>query len=722
MRKRIYAIVLAALAAVSCSTTKVLSEGECRLVENKVVVVGDGPSASELQAYIKQKPNDYFIGKWNPFLYVYNWTTGKGTGWDRFVEKLGVAPVVFNEDLVPGSKKGILSHMEYLGYYDSEVEATVNQKGNKADVTYTVTPGHRFLIDSLHYVTRDTTLRRMVQRDSATSGIKLGTYLSQKTLEEESERMASLFRNLGYYGFTKNYFFFTADTTAMDGTVDLSVILEDYTRNENPSAAKPHVRYHFDNVNINVASRTKIDPDFLEGINRIKTGMLYRERLVDNTYNRFSSLSLFNSVNIQLHEKDSAMVDCDINLTPAKLQGIKLNLEASTNSTGLFGVTPSVSYSHKNLFGAGEVLSLGLRGNFQFKFNDPAKSNEYAVNASLRFPRFFLLPESIMHASVPQTEISLLFNYQDRPEYTRNIVSLSYGYTWTAKRRYMFQVYPLKLNSVYIYNITPDFYESLRDPYLINAYQTHFDFGIGANFYFTTDPSVNPKSTYFYTRVNMDLAGNVLALMDGIMPENSFGAHNLFGLPYAQYVRGEAQAVQTIRFGRDNNCALALRALAGAGYAYGNSQTLPFEKFFYAGGANSLRGWQARSVGPGGAPMDQTFSIANQAGDMHLEANAELRFPLFWKLDGGLFVDAGNIWNVPSSANRIESAVFHFNDFYKTIALDWGFGVRLDIGMLLIRVDMGIKTYDPVEQSWCAPTNWMKRGGNAFHFGIGYPF
>ena len=720
--KRLYAIILAAVALASCSTTKVLTEGECRLVENKVVVVGEGPQASELQAYIKQKPNDYFIGKWNPFLYVYNWTSGKGTGWDRFVEKLGVAPVVFNQNLIPGSKKGILSHMEYLGYYGSEVETSVRTKGRKAEVTYTVTPGHRFLIDSLSYETQDSTLRRMVQRDSVTSGIRLGTYLSQKTLEEESERMASMFRNLGYYGFTKNYFFFTADTTAQDGTVDLSVQLKDYTRNESPAAAKPHVRYHFDNVNVNVLGRTKIKQNLLEEINRIKTGMLYREVMVDNTYNRFSSLSLFNSVNIQLHEKDSAMVDCDINLIPAKTQGIKLNLEASTNSTGLFGVTPSVSYSHKNLFGGGELLSLGFRGNFQFKFNEPTKSDEYAVNATLRFPRFVLLPSSLFHASVPQTEVSLLFNYQDRPEYTRNIVSLSYGYNWSAKRRFMYQVYPLKLNSVYIFNITPDFYESLRDPYLINAYQNHFDFGSGANFYYTTDPSVNPKRTYFYTRLNVDVAGNVLALMDGILPENSLGAHKLFGLPYAQYVRGEATAVQTIRFGAENRCAIALRALAGAGFAYGNSQTLPFEKFFYAGGANSLRGWQARSVGPGGAPMDETFSIANQAGDMHLEANAELRFPLFWKLDGSLFADAGNIWNVPSNANRIEAAVFHFRDFYKTVALDWGMGVRLDVGMLLIRVDMGIKAYDPVEQEWRIPSTWLQKGGYALHFGIGYPF
>jgi len=720
--KRVVAILFAAFAAFSCSTTRVLQEGECRLVENNIVIDGKGPATSDLLPYVKQKPNDYFIGNWNPFLYVYNWSSGNGTKWDKFVEKLGVKPVVFNPDLTESSRNSILSHLEYLGYYGSDATVKIYTSGQKANVTYQVKPGHRYTIDSLTYLIRDTTLRRLTLRDSASSSILPGKYLSQQTLEEESERMSAVFRNNGYYGFTKNYFFFTADTSSHDGTADLSIAIEDYTRNEAESAAKPHIRYRFGNVNINSTARRPIKQSFLEEINRLKSGMLYREALVDYTYNRFSSLSLFNSVNVQLHEQDSALVDCDINLSTAKLQSIKLNLEASTNSSGLFGVTPSVSYLHKNLFGGGEVLSLGFRGNFQFRFDDPTKSDEYAVNASLRFPRFLLLPSSIFRLSIPQTEVSMLYNYQNRPEYARNIVSLSYGYNWSVRRRFMYQIYPLKLNAVHIYDISPDFYASLRDPYLINAYQNHFDFGTGSIFYYTSNPAVNPKSTYFYTRCNVDLAGNLLALFNGVLPENENGTHNIFGLPYAQYVRGEVSAVETIHFGETGRTSLALRGLAGAGYAYGNSTTLPFEKFFYAGGASSLRGWQARSVGPGGAPMDATFAIANQTGDMHLEANAELRFPLFWKLYGGLFADAGNVWNVGSRQTSLEESVFHFKDFYKTVAFDWGFGLRLDIDMLLVRVDMGIKTYDPVTRDWCAPGSWLKSGGYAVHFGIGYPF
>ncbi|MBO4570562.1 MAG: BamA/TamA family outer membrane protein [Bacteroidales bacterium] len=724
--KRLLFIVIMALAAASCSTTRRLAEGEYRLADNKVVVEGKNPSSSELEPYIKQKPNDYFIGGWNPLLYIYNLSSGKGTAWDKFVEKLGVAPVAFNPSLVENSKESMLSHLEYLGYYGSEIKSEVTTKGRNAKVTYTVTPGHRFVIDSLSYVIEEGPLRTLALRDSATSEIRPGKYLSESTLEAFSEEMTELFRNRGYYGFTKNYFFFTADTSRMDGTADLTVRLEDYTRNETPAAARPHIRYRFGKVDVRALSRFPIKRKFLDEINRIKPGMLYRERLVDNTYQRFSNLGLFNSVNIQLQERDSGYVDCNILLGVAKLQSIKLNLEGSTNSTGLFGITPSISYAHRNIFGGGESLTVGFRGNFQFKFHDSTSSEEYAVNGSLRFPRFLLLPSDLFITSVPQTEISALFNYQNRPEYKRNIASVGYNYNFTFRRRFIFQLSPLKFNLVHIYSIADDFYEKLRDPYLINAYRDHLDVGMGASFYYTSDPSLNPlniRKTSFYTRLNLDVAGNILSMLNGILPENEYGSHLFLGLPYSQYVRGEVTAVQTWRFGRDDRYAFAVRGVSGLGYAYGNSISLPFEKFFYAGGASSMRGWQARSVGPGSAPIDSTFSIVNQTGDMHLEANMELRFPLFWKLQGGLFVDVGNIWKIKSdSEGEQQESVFHFNDFYRTTALDFGFGLRLDFNLILVRLDLGLKAYDPYTQKWCEPSQWLARNGYALHFGIGYPF
>ena len=251
--------------------------------------------------------------------------------------------------------------------------------------------------------------------------------------------------------------------------------------------------------------------------------------------------------------------------------------------------------------------------------------------------------------------------------------------------------------------------------------------GGGLMFYYTTNSTVNPKVSYFYTRFQFDMSGNMLSLITG----RSFRSGNesdatIFGIPYSQYVRGEAQAVQTLRFGNADQYALAGRLLAGMGYAYGNSMSLPFEKLFYAGGAGSMRGWRARAVGPGMAPRDTSFLIVNQSGDMHLEANAEFRFPMFWKLKGALFLDAGNVWNISrpdiEGEARDPRSLFSFKNLPKSTALDTGLGLRFDFGLVLVRFDMGVQLYDPLDMDWKGPHDWFTDSRYAFHFGIGYPF
>ena len=719
--KRPVLLVLLALAAASCSTTRMLPEGATRLAENRIVFTEteDVPDATALTPYLRQKAN----AKWDPWLYVYNWSSGHGTGWDRFVESIGDAPVVYDSTLVLESAARMVGHMQYLGYYGATADVRTEDKNRKTTVTYRIDPGHSYRLSKISYIIRDPEMNSILTEQADSLGLKIGDRLSEKALEAESERLASLFRERGYYGLSKNHFFFFADTSAHNGTAELTVRLEDYTRNESPSAARPHRKCTFGEVDIVPVGNFRVKPSFLFNLNKIEKGDTYNETDIRNTYARFSSIPLFSSVNIGLQERDSNLVDCTIELKKSHLQSIKTSFEGSFNSTGLLGVTPSVSYSHKNIFGGGEQLSLGFRGNFQFRLDDDTHSNEYAASASLLFPRFLGLPRDWFEISIPNTEISGAFNWQNRPEYTRNITSLSFGYNWNGARHFFYQLYPLKLNFVKIYDISSDFYANLKDPYLINAYQDHMDFGSEASIYYTTDATVNTKKSYFYVRAGIGGAGNVLSLFNNVLPTNADGsAHTIFGVPYSQYVRGEISLVPTLRFGKHNQFAVAARALAGVGYAYGNATSLPFEKFFYGGGANSLRGWQARSVGPGGAALDNSFTIPNQSGDLHLEANLEFRFPLFWKFQGGLFTDAGNIWNLGTNALRDPASVFHADDFLKTCALDWGFGLRLDIDMLLIRVDLGIKLYDPVTQAWRGPDQWFTKNGYALHFGIGYPF
>ena len=275
------------------------------------------------------------------------------------------------------------------------------------------------------------------------------------------------------------------------------------------------------------------------------------------------------------------------------------------------------------------------------------------------------------------------------------------------------------MNIVKIYNMKPDFYESLRDPFLINSYQDHFDLGMGMNIYYTTDASPVPAHSYFYLRWQNDLSGNLLSLFNNAMPVNENGERLIWGSPYSQYYRTEGSVVYTWKFGKKEEHAVAARLLAGVGVGYGNSVTLPFEKLFWAGGAYSLRAWQARSVGPGYAQADTTFTIPNQTGDMRLEANIEYRFPLFWDFEGALFADAGNVWNL---RNGSPESLFRFDSFYRHIAADWGAGLRLDLNFVLLRLDMGMKIYDPSYQSWYGPRKWLKKGNYGVQFGVGYPF
>ena len=717
--------LLMLLLPAACSTTKMLAEDEARLASNKVYVLNDlDYNTAGLTPYIKQK-----AGKNRLALAIYNLQNGKGGWWDRFCQRVGQAPVIFDESQVDASVRSMKDHLEYEGYYHSEIEPEVTIKKKVAKVRYDVTLGKRFPLRSVDYDARDEEVDELLKADSAHFTLRVGDYLSQESLEKESERLAQYFRNNGYWGFSKNYFFFYADTSSIRDSAGLFVKIEDYTRNENEDAARPHRRYNLGNVALIPQPGMRIRKTFLHNLNQLQPGAPYSEERINQTYSRFASIPFFSSVNMMLRQSqvDSNAVDCMILLQQARLQSVKANLEASFNSTGLFGITPSLSYSHKNLFGGGEVFTLGFRGNFQFMLRDPARANELAVTTGLSIPWYPSFIWKMTKINLPQMDINFSYNYQNRPEYTRQIVTGTYGFSWNVSKRFYYQVYPFQLSAVNASRIDEGFYEKIRDPYLKNAFRSHIDLGGGAMFYYTTNSTVNPKESYFYTRFQFDMSGNMLSLLSktGIFGKGMNGEYRIAGVPYSQYVRGEVQAVQTLRLGDSKQYALAMRALAGAGFAYGNSVSLPFEKLFYAGGANSMRGWRARSVGPGMAPRDTSFSIVNQSGDMHLEANVEMRFPMFWKLEGAVFVDAGNVWNIGADdldgASRDPRSLFSLRNMLSGTAIDAGLGARLDFGLVLIRFDLGFRVRDPWRREWLGINDWFS-GDYAFHFGIGYPF
>lgn len=719
---RILSFLAATALLLSCSTTRVLQDGEYRLRKNKIEVTNDKSfNTGTLAPYLKQKSSG-----WTPFMAVYNWTNGKGKLWDKLVEKIGVAPVVYDASMVDESVEDILNHLEYLGYYGSRAESEISLNRRKVDVTYKVTLGKRYPIDEICLSLPERgEFRQAYLADSASVTIRKGDYLSEAALEKETERSAAVLRDQGFFTFNKNYFFFEADTLTRPGSAILNMSIKEYTRNASPKDAKPIRKFYIDDVTISYPKSLNIKEKILRELNTVKPGTPYSADVVNETYSRLSAIRVFSSVNIGMTQSDTNLVDCSISLAQSKLQGFKINLEASSNSSGLLGVSPQLSYYHKNIFRGGEWLNLSFMGNFQFKFNDAIRSNEFGVSAGLSFPKFFPLPYRYFRGAIPRTDVNFSYNYQNRPEYTRNIISTSYGYNGNYSNKMFYQVYPLQLNIVRLFDIDDNFYKTLaNDPFLRNAYQDHFDLGSGATIYYTTNPSSIPEDTYFYSRLQLDIAGNLLSAFKPLMAKDDNGSGMIWNTPYSQYVRGEVTLGRTWVWGRKSGQSIATRLLAGAGYAYGNSTALPFEKHFYGGGASSLRGWQARTVGPGTSPRDTTFVIPNQTGDMKLEANIEYRFDMFWKVDGAVFVDAGNVWTLKhKDTTPDDPAVFRWNTFAESIAANWGVGVRLNLGFLLLRVDMGMKIHDPSRnQKWVNPGQWLRRDNFALHFGVGYPF
>ncbi len=724
----LFVIFAVAIAAASCSTTRVLKDNEYMLADNKITVLNDDEfKVSSLKSYLRQQPSYYFIFRWNPFINVYNWQNGKGGMWDKFVKKIGVEPVVYDSEKVEESIENISNRLENLGYYGSKIDANLRLKKKRVFVDYNITLGKRFPIKDIILTLPEgsSAFAADYLADTSAMLIKPGDYLSENILEKETVRSTAVMNQKGYFNFTKQHFFFEADTLSIPDTAILKMDIRNYSRTDNPDAATPIRKFYFNEVSISYPATVKFRDKVLKELNTVKPGEVYSTDIVNNTYSRLSALRTFSSVNVGLTQVDTNLVNCNINLSQSKLQGFKVNLEASTNSTGLFGVSPQLSYFHKNIFRGGEWLNLSFMGNFQFKFNDDIRSNEFGISSGISIPRFLLLPYRYFKQAVPRTEVNLSYNYQSRPEYTRNIISTSYGYNGNVHNRFFYQVYPVQLNIVNLYDMDENFYKSMEnDPFFRNAYQNHFDLGLGGTLYYTTNPEPTPNSTYHYARLQMDVAGNMLSAFNSLMEMDENGSRMIWNTPYSQFIRGELTLGKTWVWNEGYKHALATRFLAGVGYAYGNSSALPFEKHFYAGGSNSMRGWQARTVGPGTAPMDDSFIIPNQTGDMRLEANVEYRFNIIWNFYGAAFVDVGNVWTLQSSDSEEASlSQFKWNTFGRSLAANWGFGLRLDVDFLLLRVDLGLKIHDPSRlQPWVAPDQWLDRNGYAIHFGVGYPF
>jgi outer membrane protein assembly factor BamA len=475
-----------------------------------------------------------------------------------------------------------------------------------------------------------------------------------------------------------------------------------------------------------------IRPSILRKANYLTPGMLFNERNLEQTYSSYVALNALHNVNVrftEFEENDTMKLSATILTSPAKVHGFGMEVEG-TNSAGDLGFASSVNYRHRNLFKGAEIFSARIRGAYESLSGSSlyGLSNYWEVGGetSLSFPRFLFpfFTERFKRRLRANTELKVSYNWQTRPEYERAILSGEWGYNWQNRTnslaRHSFSL--IDIDYVYLADINRDFLQSLPEATRLYNFNNQFIVSSGYSYSFNSyNPQYRQRNTHSL-RISVESAGNVLYAASSLLrtDKGDDGHYKLFGIDYSQYLKGDFDFSKGIVVDERNRLAFHLGV--GLAYPYGNAERIPFERRYFSGGANSVRGWSVRSLGPGGMQIDSA-SFATQAGDIRLDVNLEYRTKLFWKFELATFVDAGNIWTIRSYPDQ-QGGTFDFREFYKEIAFSYGIGLRLDFDFFLIRFDTGFKAYDPQAKGsrrW-AITNPNFRNNFAWHFAVGYPF
>lgn len=769
-----YSIVFA-LIVTGCSSTRHVSQGDF-LLDKVNLSINDSTGrvdATEMTSFIRQMPNHKMLWSIKFRLGIYNMSGSDSTKWwNKWVRKLGEPPVVYDSSLMASSVEQLEKAMINKGflYATASADTMRDDHKKKIKVKYNIEPGILYMVDSVNYVFPDTVFRNLVMADSSNFIIRKGSPLDRNMLESQRERIASLLKNNGYYGFSKEFITFNADTTQGSNLVDLTLKINPPFQNQNLPVLS-HEKYFIREVRfitdfdpskgesysdiINNSKETiykdieifsketpYLRPAVLWENCYLRAGQPYNQRDVDRTYTSLSRLGILKFINITFVPVSSKDSDNEliayVLLTPARSQTISFEIEG-TNSEGDLGVAGAVTYTHRNLGKGSETLTAKLRGayeslsgNLEGLIHD--RYMEYSLDMNLAFPKFKapFLSDRFKRKVNASSELSLSMSYQERPEYTRIISTAGWSYRWVHNRnRNVYIFTPIDINYVYLPESTIDFIDNIApdNPLLKYSYEDHFIMRMGFTFYRSNKREQRPWDLTFqrniYTiRANFETAGNLLYLLNMIFRPRSHVSSNpykLFGIYYSQYLRLNSDFSFLHIF--DNRNSLALRAGFGIGFPYGNSTILPFEKRFYGGGANGVRGWDVRTLGPGSFPGTNSVSdFINQCGDIRFILSAEMRTKLFWVLELAAFIDAGNIWTIHDYPNQ-PGGMFHFNKFYKQLAASYGLGLRFDFSYFLLRFDMGMKAHNPAmgQQHWpLIHPNWHR--DSSFHFSIGYPF
>ena len=736
MRIKHLIMIAGVLLLVACSETKYVPEGQYLL--NRVKVTSDTQTrdinTTEMKQLVKQRGNTRWFSAVKIPLGTYSLSGRDTTRWlNRTLRSIGEPPVIYDSAMTQQSMKILLQQMQNKGFLQASVDARNTVRGKKLNTEYIFHPGQPYFIGKMDYDIQDSAVASLLQMDKEENrGLHTGMMFNVENLDAERKRITTMLVNQGYYHFNKDFISFLADSLTGSPNINLTLVLQRYRDNQVSNQAHPKfsigdVRFNSGNVDDSVIH---LRPSVLNRNCFIRPGELYSAADLQNTYNHFGRLGAVRFTNIAFRERpDEPVLDCDVTVSTNKPSTISFQPEG-TNTAGDFGAALALTYQNRNLFRGSEALSIELRGAYEAIRGLEGYSNsdylEYSLRTNLSFPSFIapFLSQSFRQRINATSEVSLLFDMQNRPEFLRRVFSVGWRYKWNdASHHDHYQVDLLDLNFVSMPWISDKFYQdylseaSKRNALLLYNYQDLFIMRTGFRYSYY-------NGTYAI-KTNVETGGNLLDLAAHVLGfhMDEDGDYTFLDVAFAQYVKGDIDF--TRNFQLDYRSQLAFHVGLGIAYPYGNSSALPFEKTYFSGGANSVRGWTVRSLGPGNFVSDDgDLNFILHTGDMKLDLNLEYRAHLFWKLGGALFIDAGNIWNLRDYEDQ-PGGQFKFSEFLNQLAVSYGLGFRLNFDFFILRFDMGMKAVNPVYQNRREhfPVIYPKFSRDfAFHFAVGLPF
>ncbi len=744
----------------ACNSARHLSDNQYLLVKNTITTDSTVIPVEQFENYCKQKPNRKILGIFRFHLGVYNLgVSEKDSKFKKWLRKIGEEPVLFDSSMTLSTKKQFQLFLDKNGFFNANVYDSVYYfpKKKKAKVEYFVKYNDAYTIRSISYASQDTGISPLMTYFQQTSLIKTGERFDESIMEKERERLTNALRDRGYYFFSRNFITIQVDTAF--GTHKADVYLYINRINENVGlppdqnySILDHQVYRLRNIFIHtdfnlrkpelnfptdttlfagyyILSRNKeriLRDNKMAEYMFVKSGDTYLPRDIDYTYTRLQQSNIFSYINLVFKEvpreteNDPHLLDLFVQLSPANQQDFTFESEVS-NTGGNLGFAGSVALRNKNLLRGAEVLEIKLKGGLEAipNFNEAQAKTFYFFNTyeigpevTLSLPKFLLpgiIERNTSRYANRKTNFTVGYNIEKRPDYTRWITtfSLSFHYNPKGYNRYIF--YLPDINSVRV-NLSDAFaakLAELNDPRLYYSYQTHLITSTRLTWIYT-DQKADKAIDFVYFRATGDVA--VKATKPSTNPSQYVKID--FDFSYHRYVN---------RYGN-----IVYRLAAGYGQPYGTSTALPFEKSFFAGGANSVRAWNTNTLGPGSYSDEINIE---QSGDIKIESNIEyrseiFRFPNNVTLEGASFVDAGNIWTRNEDVSR-PGGQFKFNNLFRELGVGAGLGLRFNFSFFIFRLDGAVKLRDPSlpeTKRWVYSQQEFVIKDITLNFAIGYPF